>query len=148
MDFGPQSCSVQKGFPLITDQGWCGISAKPPGSQKNTGQCGCCQAMLDGVPKDAPSYKSGANEGTVIRESVTDTGAVQQEGSRQKLVEELTSPRTFHLEYMCEEEMKNIIKGCGAALEDSLERCGDVATDNSRLSSVRSFPKLLELSIT
>lgn len=38
--------------------------------------------MLDGVPKDAPSYKSGANEGTVIRESVTDTGAVQQEGSR------------------------------------------------------------------
>ena len=83
-----------------------------------------------------------------LSESVTDTGAVQQEGSRQKLVEELTSPRTFHLECMCEEEMKSIIKGCGATLEDSLERCGDVAPDNSRLSSVRSFPKLLELSIT
>lgn len=47
----------------------------------------------------------------VIRKSVPDTVPMQQNGSRQNLAEELASPRTFHLECMCEAEMKSISQG-------------------------------------
>lgn len=67
--------------------------------------------MLDGMPKDALFYRSESKKVIVIRESVADTVPVQQNGSRQNLAEEVTSPRTFHLECMCEAEMKSISQG-------------------------------------
>lgn len=61
-----------------------------------------------GMPKGIIFYRSGSKKVIVIRESVADTVPVQQNCSRQNLAEELTSPRTFHLECTCEAEMKSI----------------------------------------
>lgn len=71
----------------------------------------------------------------VIRKPVADIVPMQQNSRRQNLVEKLTSPRTFHLECMCEAEMKSISQCWGAVLEGDLDWRVDVATDNSRLSS-------------
>jgi len=91
--------------------------------------------MSDRLPKYALFYKSGSKKLIVIRESVADTVPVQHNDSRQNLAEELISPRAFHLECVCEAEMKSISQGWGAALEGPLEKSVDVASDNSRLSS-------------
>lgn len=69
------------------------------------------------------------------RDTVADKDPVQQKRGRQNLAEELTAPRIFHLEYVCEAEIKSISQGWGAALESDIQSSVDVDTDNSKLSS-------------
>lgn len=66
---------------------------------------------------------------------MADKDPVQQKRGRQNFAEELTAPRIFHLEYVCEAEIKSISQGWGAALESDIQSSVDVDTDNSKLSS-------------
>lgn len=72
--------------------------------------------------------------------------SVQHNSSRQNLAEKLTSPRTFHLECMCEAEIKCLSRGWGLVLEDYLLRGINADIVSSKLSH-RIFSRVL-LKIT
>lgn len=79
--------------------------------------------------------RSGKKTVIFARETVADTDPMQQKARRQNLAEELITPRTFHLECICEAEIRSISQGWRAALENNMKSSADVSTDNSELSS-------------
>lgn len=70
---------------------------------------------------------------TFTRETVADTDPVQQKARRQNLAEEQTAPISFHLECICEAEVKIISQDWGTALENYRKTSVDVTTGNSKL---------------